>query len=301
MTEVPTPDLTVVVARVDAGRHLTQSLDALDHACREVAAEVLVVGPIGVGSDQPRPGVTFLDASADSLTPELWAHGIAHATGRVVALTTSHFSVSPGWGRVLVDAIGGATAAAGGALTLARDTGPADWAVFFLRYSAFLARSWSDALTLGEIAGDNAAYRRDDLVRHAATFGRGFWEVDFHRLLRADGLALRRVSRADAALIGSFPVTTFLRQRFAHGREFASGDVLAGRRGRIGLVLRAPAVPFVMALRAARRVGWGGDLLRFAGSVPMFLLYASAWAAGEAAGALRPAADLRGRTAGGLA
>ncbi len=301
MTEVPSPDLTVVVAAVDSGTHLSRSLEALVRACGDLACEILVVGPLGPAADHLRPGVTFLSAPADSLTPELWARGIAQATGRVVALTTSHFAVSPGWGRALVDAIGGDTAAAGGPLTLARNTGPTDWAVFFLRYSAFLERSWSDGLTSGEIAGDNAAYRREDLVRHAPTFDRGFWEVDFHRLLRADGLSLRRVSRAGAALIGSFPVTTFLRQRFAHGREFAAGDVRAGRRGRIGLVLRAPAVPFVMALRAARRVGWRGDLLRFAGSVPMFLLYASAWAAGEATGALRPAADLRSREAGDLA
>src|SRR5262249_24546774 len=107
-----------------------------------------------------------------------------------------------------------------------------------------------------------------------------------------------RVSRASASFGRSFRVATFLGQRFAHGREFGASDVVARRRGRARLVLLAPAVPVVMGLRAARRVGWHKDLLRFVGSLPMFLLFASAWAAGEAAGGLRPTPALQHHAAG---
>ena len=300
MTQVQTPDLTVVVAAVDADRHLNHCLDALIRGCEGVRTEILVVGTIPPAQPK-RQNVTYVTASPDRLTPELWADGIHRATGRVVALTTAHFSVTPGWGQALTQAIQGNAAAAGGPVTLARDTGPTDWAIFFLRYSAFLATNWIDGPTAGELAGDNAAYRREDVVRHAATLDRGFWEVEFHRLLRMDGLALVRVSNAKAAYGRSFRVATFFRQRFAHGREFGAGDVLAGRRGRGRLLLLAPAVPFVMALRAARRLSPRSDLPRFVGSLPMFLLFASAWAAGEAAGALRPTLGLRRRPAGDLA
>lgn len=301
MTQVPAPDLSVVLAAVDADRHLSQSLDALIRGCEGIGTEIFVVGAVDPAAQPMREGVTFLSAPADRLTPELWADGIKRANGRVVALTTAHFAVASGWGLALEQTLKGRVAAAGGPVTLAANTSAADWAVFFLRYSAFLAPNWSDGPTSGELAGDNAAYRREDLVRHAATLDQGFWEVDFHRLLRAEGLTLERVSSASASFGRSFRVSTFLAQRFAHGREFAAGDVVTGRRSRVRLVLFAAAVPVVLAVRAARRVGWRRDLLRFSAGLPMFLFYASAWAAGEAAGALRPAPALGRRAAGDLA
>ena len=198
--------------------------------------------------------------------------------------------VEDGWARALMGALDPPAGGAGGPSgSIAPDAGPVDWAVFFLRYSAFLASGWTDGPTSGELAGDNAAYRREDLERHRATFERGFWEVDFHRCLRADGLILRRVAAARAALGRSFGLRMFLRQRYAHGREFGLTDVRAGRRGRAAIVLKAPAVPLAIAWRAGRRVGVGEDTWRFAAALPIVLLFASAWAAGEAAGAL-PAA-----------
>jgi hypothetical protein len=48
----------------------------------------------------------------------------------------------------------------------------------------------------------------------------------------------------------------------------------------------APLVPAVLALRVARRVlPLGGHRWRFVAGLPLFLVLATAWAAGEAVGA----------------
>src|SRR4029453_15040494 len=75
-------------------------------------------------------------------------------------------------------------AGVGGGFTLAPGTGPAGWALFFLRYSAFIEERWRDGPVGGEIAGDNALYRRADLEACAPFDREGFWEVEIHRQLR---------------------------------------------------------------------------------------------------------------------
>src|SRR5690242_14484552 len=119
MTQVPAPDLTVVLAAVDAEGHVNTALAALIRGCEGVRTEILVVGVVAADVRHSTPEVTVLAVRASGLTPELWADGIRRATGRVVALTTTHFSVAPGWGRALVQAITANTAAAGGPMTLA--------------------------------------------------------------------------------------------------------------------------------------------------------------------------------------
>ena len=80
---------------------------------------------------------------------------------------------------------------------------------------------------------------------------------------------------------------TIATHRFQHGREFGAGRVRGGRPAWL-LVLGAPAVPLILASRAASRVwGGGGSRPRFMAALPWFLVLASAWAAGEAWGAVR--------------
>src|SRR5205814_4082254 len=109
----------------------------------------------------------------------------------VVAFTTGHCIVDRDWAQAMLGAIAGGAAGVAGALSLADDAGPVDWALFYLRYSAFLGRGESAPEVAHEIPGDNAAYSRDALARHAASFAQGFWEVDFHRRLRAENSATR--------------------------------------------------------------------------------------------------------------
>ncbi len=283
-------DLSVVVATVDASRSITACLQRLETACTGVRYELIVVD--GSKDDTPDqvagPGLAkLIRMPAGTLTPRLWSEGYRHARGRVVAFTTGHCLVGPAWGRAMLSALDDGATGAGGPLRLAREARPLDWAVFFLRYSKFTPEQMGSGPTSGEIAGDNAAYRREALDRHAATLADGFWEIDFHRLVRADGGSLVVVPDAAAEFGRSFPLRTILSHRFAHGSQLGASRVRGGARRWWQIVLAAPLVPCVLAGRAASRLGRSSrDRLRFVASLPWFLLLASSWALGEAAGAL---------------
>jgi hypothetical protein len=202
-----------------------------------------------------------------------------------VAFTIGHVSVTRTWAHALVNGLEHA-AGVGGPLVLARDAGIVDWAVFYLRYSAFLPSQLPDGSVAGEIAGDNAAYTRTALARHASTLADGFWEVEFHRHLRADGASLGATTQATAAFNGSSPFWCIARHRYQHGRHFGASRMAHGSSA-LRIVAAAPLVPLVLAWRAARRVWREREhRRRFLLAMPLFLTLAAAWAAGEAHGAL---------------
>jgi hypothetical protein len=303
------PRLSVIVASVDATRTLGECIRRLRRSCASLDAELIVV-------DASRESAAARNAAeaADSvvvlpygtLVPRLWAEGYRRSRGRIVAFTLGQCLVAPAWAPALVAAFDRGATGAGGPFAIADGTGPIDWAIFYLRYSAFMAAALGSGRTEGEIAGDNAAYRRDALDRHAAAFDDGFWEIDFHRRVRSDGGWLAAVPEAGVEYAGSAPLRTMIGHRFAHGRHFGTGR--ARSHGRLRIVAAAPIVPFVLAARAARRVaGSIRERWRFLAALPWFLALAAAWAVGEARGALtatpavaaieggrRPARQIRG-------
>jgi glycosyltransferase involved in cell wall biosynthesis len=284
-------DLSVVVAATNAARSIGTCLETILRACTGLDAEVLVIDASTDGTasriDRSNPMVRVVHLEPGRLAPELWAEGYRRSTGRVVAFTTGHCLAGPTWARSLIAAIDAGAAGAGGPFAIAAGARPLDWAVFFLRYSAFLPAQMGSGRISGEIAGDNAAYSRRALEPHAASFAGGFWEIDVHGRLRAAGGWLAAVPDAVVHFGRSFPAATIFAQRFAHGRHFGAARARGGTWARWRIVLAAPFVPFVLALRAARRV-WpsGRDRARFAAALPWFLVLAAAWAAGEAWGAL---------------
>lgn len=283
-------DLSVVIASIDSARSIDQCLRHVERSCAGLQAEFIVAD---ASRDDTAARVAALNGPAmliphapGTLAPQLWADGYRQSTGRIVAFTTGHCLVSPEWATALTDALAQGATGAGGPLVIGEGTGPLDWAVFYLRYAGVMPHTLGAGRVTGEIAGDNAAYRREALDRHAATFARGFWEVDFHRLVRADGGWLAAAPRAVIAFSRSFPALTILRHRFAHGRHFGAGRVGGGTRTAWQIVLTAPLVPFVLAGRAAMRAARGPAPWRFIAALPWFLPLAGAWAAGEAWGAL---------------
>jgi glycosyltransferase involved in cell wall biosynthesis len=285
-------DLSVVIASNDAARSIDRCLQHLAHACAGLQAEFIVADG---SSDDTAARVeafgkpaTLIRCTADTLAPYLWAIGYRRATGRIVAFTTGHCLVSPHWASALNNALDGGATGAGGPLVIGGRTRPLDWAVYYLRYSGVMPHTLGSGRITGEIAGDNAAYVRGALDRHAASFSRGFWELDFHRLIRADGGWLAAVPAAEVAFSRSFPFMTIFRHRFAHGRHFGTSRVAGKTRSAWQIVLAAPLVPFVLAGRAAARLLGGRQApWRFAVALPWFLVLATAWAAGEAWGAVR--------------
>ena len=175
----------------------------------------------------------------------------------------------------------------GGPLVLADDARIVDWAVFYLRYSAFLPSQLPDGPVAGEIAGDNAAYTRASLARHTSSLTDGFWEVEFHRRLRADGGNLEATTQATASFT---PILSVLVHRLppvrprpplwrvprGAGLEPRCGSSELPRWSRRSSPGERPDAP--AQERQHRR--------RFLLALPLLFALAAAWAAGEARGAL---------------
>jgi glycosyltransferase involved in cell wall biosynthesis len=285
------PELSVIVATVEAARNIDRCLTSIRAATAGLDAEIWIV-------DASRDESARLAArqlghervircAPDTTTLTLWARGIERARGRVVALTTGHFQVEASWGRVLLGAIRGDVGGAAGAIILDADGSLVDEAVFYLRYASFLSRDYAPGRVIRMIPGDNAAYDASLLARHRSSYRLGFSEVDFHRRIFAEGKRLAVVSGATASFGPSYPLRVILRHRFAHGREFGAWRVREDGRRRLRLVLAAPLVPVTLAARAARNaLPLRGHRLRFLRSLPLFLLLAAAWASGEFFGAI---------------
>lgn len=285
--------LSVIVARVDRGVSLERCVTALDCACTDLPAEIVVV-QAGDFPRQPLPAVSTplrtLQGPAGALVPQLWTRGLEVARGDCVAFTLANCEVSESWACEILSALQTGASGVGGPIGCAPELGMVNRAVYYLRYSAFQPSRVADGHVAGEIAGDNAAYRHDILDRHRDVLSDGFWEVLFHRRLRSEGgwLAMRR--GASAQFLGGVRFHDALRHRFAHGRHFGAWRVSTGQRSWWQIGLAAPVVPFLLALRAAGRV-MSANARRwpFASALPVFLVIASAWAAGEAFGAVRGA------------
>ncbi len=294
------PVLSVVVAVTDAEDERGGSpaviplwLSALLREARSVGAELLLAGELApsaslyerAGRDQSVP-VRVLAVPRAALAPELWGLGLLAAVGDTVAFSINQCTVPEGWALAILDGLRG-DAGVGGPLDLAPHTSRTGRAIYLLRYSAFLRTGADTRREVRDIAGDNAAYRRE-LLLQVGTYAHGFWEIEAHHGLRAAGHTLALIPGMAVTFGGSPRLGPFMRQRFAHGQHFGAWRVRGGGRRPWQIVAAAPLVPFVFLLRTARRVAGTrigiGQLARCLGP---FLSLAAAWAAGEASGALR--------------
>ena len=282
-------DVSVVIASVEAARSIDRCIDSIGDAVRGTRSELIVVDASRDGSadiaERKLGRKCVLRYPPGTLTPELWAAGIARSTGRIVVLTTGHFDVKPTWIARLVDGLASGQRGVAGRIDLAEDTSVTDWATYYLRYSEFVSEPELRRTVTG-IPADNAAYDGEEIRRFVATSLQGFWEVEFHRQIHASGGSLALVSGASARYGRSFPFWTILSHRFQHGRHSGAWRVGTGERPRVLVIGAAPLVPFVLAARVWRRVkALREHRRRFLMSVPVFLALAAAWAAGECIGA----------------
>ena len=293
------PQLSVVLACDGALDALPDRLAMIARACRGRQAHVHVTHSTGdvVRLEAPPPIATSFHAVPSRLVPVLWGVGMASAQAPIVALTTTQFRVRESWARELIEPFrepdvagsGGTMALPDGASTLTR-------AVFLIRYAEHMASP--AAAPPADIAGDNAAYRREAVLEVCPDVARGFWEVDVHRLLRARGHRIAHAPRAVAEFAPELSVAGMLANRLEHGSHFGAYRVNALRWPRWRAVAVTPLVPFVLLRRILARMKRAGQPLRADHAitlVPSMLALLFAWAAGEARGAMTAAPVSRGR------
>jgi hypothetical protein len=300
MTErAATPDVSVVIASVESAHSIARCIETVTRALEGLRSEVFVVDASRDASAAIAEGMlgaaAVVRCVSGTLTPDLWAIGIARTSARVVVLSTGHFKVQPTWVRSLTSGLDDGQKGVGGRIDLADETTVTDWAVFYLRYSEFLREPERIQRGVPGIPADNAAYDGDAIRRFVTTTNDGFWEVEFHRQLHAAGSSLAMVSGASAAYGRSFPLLTIAGHRYQHGRHSGAWRVAQAIRSAPAVVLAFPLVPFALAARTWRRVRPISEhRSRFLRALPLFLALAFMWALGEAVGALSGAPASRG-------
>lgn len=210
---MPDPKLSIVVAVKDGADNLPALLEALKG--RGEDTEVLL---ICAGTAPAADGVTAYSFPTETLVPSLWSEGIRRAKGRGVALTTAQFVPRADWLERLRSADLMRWAGIGGAIDNDPASSARNWAIFFLRYSAFappLAEGETD-----EIAADNAVYDRTAILEHPDLLQEGFWEPSFHRRFLAAGKKLALDPELVVVHHGTVSAESFADQRYQHGRAY---------------------------------------------------------------------------------
>jgi hypothetical protein len=281
------PEVSVVIAAIDGRSDVEASIAAVKQQPAGRVIEILLV------ANHDHPGiaarrsddVTVLVSERRRLVPELWGLGFARAQAPIIAVTIAGCAPAPNWIEGIVRAHESADAGVGGAIDQHVSGGIVDWAVYFVRYAAYMPPMAAGPAL--QVPGDNGSYKKAALdEERAAIASQGFWEYEINARLVMRG---KRLSLAPEMLVWhthSFGVRGFCRQRWQHGRIFGRTRA-AGLSGptRLARTLMAPVSLAVMVGRAARHVfSRRRHRLAFLRALPLVVVFYSCWIAGETAG-----------------
>jgi hypothetical protein len=273
------PRLSIVIAVKDGACNVPALLRALKE--RDENTEVILCC---AGRADCNDHVTQFSFPPETLVPTLWSEGILRAHGSRVALTTAQFVPQPDWLARLHAVDLDRWAGVGGAIDNDPASSARNWAIFFLRYSAFappLAAAETD-----EIAADNAVYDRAAILEHTDLLRDGFWEPSFHRRFRNAGKKLALDPDLVVVHHGTVSARSFAQQRYLHGRAYGIERAERARFARnLLLLLSSPLVPLLLLGRIVRRIirrpRYRAKLF---GALPWLVHFTLTWAIGECRG-----------------
>jgi hypothetical protein len=275
------PKLSIVVAVRDGAANVPALLAALKDRTDDAEVILCCAGPCIAGEDD---GALRVSLPAETLVPSLWSEGILRARGGRVALTTAQFVPADDWLERLRSADLVRWVGVGGVVDNDPAASARNWAIFFLRYSAF-----APPLPAGEteeIAADNAVYDRAAILEHPDLLRQGFWEPSFHRRFRAAGKRLALDPNLVIVHHGTVSGRSFARQRHLHGRAYGIERAERASFARNLLLLLSSALvpPLLLARIVARIVRRPHYRARLFTAFPWLVRFTFAWATGEAGG-----------------
>ena len=265
---------------------LEPTLDALDALPERDRIEVVVVEAVGTAVREKLKGRSVVVIESERLPiPRLRYQGVVKASGDLVAILEDHARVEPGWARALLAEHKGPWGAVGGPVENGVD-GLVNWAVFFCEYAPYMSPVSEGTST--DLPGNNIAYKRPHLLRHARVLDEGKWESWINDRLRADGVPIASTNAMVVKHIKPFALGYFLAQRFHFGRSYAGmrrADQSWSRRLAYGL--GSLILPGLLSARVARTVASKRrNVWRFVTVAPLVGLFLTVGAMGEMAGYL---------------
>jgi hypothetical protein len=288
-TATAAPALSVVIASVNGWAVLRQTLASLEELPERDRMEILVVEAVGGPiRDQVRdiwPDVTVIPVAERLPIPRLRFLGVQQAKGDLIAILEDHAEVDRSWASALLEAHEGPWGAVGGAVENGK-TGLVNWAVFFCEYTAYMGPVPEGPTH--DLPGNNIAYKRDLLLRHARVLDEGKWESWINDRLRADGVEIASTNRAIVRHIKTFRLGYFLTQRFHFARSYAGmRRVDQSPLKRLVYGLGSLALPAILLARVVKTaLGKRRHLGLFAACLPLIALFLSVGAIGEMIGYL---------------
>jgi glycosyltransferase involved in cell wall biosynthesis len=282
-------ELSIVVASKNTRRTIVPCLEALIGQCQGDDLEILVVDASSDGSAEIArqfKQITLVQSDPACLVPELWKIGIQLSSGRWVAFTTANFIPAENWVAEMRALVQSHHAAIGGVFEKLAPDKISQWAIYFLRYAAYLPSITPHRAS--QLAADNAAYQRWVFDTYAEIIEDGFWEYPVNRGLNADGHSLFLTPALRVSMGYFSPPGEFFIQRFHHGRVFGAERVAkVSPTKRLFYVLTSPLIPLLLLLRVSRHVIKNtSHAVKLFLSLPWILFYSVGWSSGELLGYL---------------
>lgn len=277
--------LSIIVPVRKARATLQRTVASLLRACDGIDAEVIVAY---ASEDETceiangLAGVRLVRTSGKRSVPQLRRDGVRAAQGEFVLITEDHCTVAPDWAAKLLAAAEAHPASGwGGPVINARESW-LGWTHYLTRYTAFLPPG--KAAYTRHLPGNNALYRKDDLLSFATEFTDGFWEAEFNVVLTRERGPFWYAPEAPVKQQQQRGLLEYASLRYRHGRCYGA------RCGKphSAIFFFVAALLFWRGLRAAVN---NGLALRFLLCSLLLSVYYAAWAAGEAVGFIAGAGD----------
>lgn len=284
------PLVSIIIPCVNGLPAVLECVESFVNQDEQARSEVLVLNCCGEETRQALAGrfprVQVIPVEGRPSIPALRTIGIAHARGRILAMTEDHCIARPRWLAVLFRAWAEGCRAVGGPVENGSPERLVDWGVYFCEYARFMGPMPRGPVP--EIPGNNCAFDRAIFTHLTAELEGEYWESFWFAQLRAAGV----VFHGDPDMVvdhkKSFGFRYFLTQRYHYSRSFA-GMRLHGAAWwkRVGYACATSLLPVLLLARIAGAVlSKRRHVRKLAQCLPILLAFLLSWAVGEAVGAL---------------
>ena len=291
------PDFSTIIIPLMGANALANCLDRLPLS----ALECIVMLRETMGRPhswrQRYPSVLFLDASHEPV-PVRRRRGIAVATCDVVALLEDTSWPDPDWCAAVRSAFTDIeVAGAGGPVRIAATLTSRCQALGWSEYGAFaphhlLRQGLNEAkpdtpVVVSRVPGNNMAFRRADLIEALRGEDNGLFEGSVCSKIIASGRRIVLQPRMLVTYSACDQYNAALSTRLHHGRIYAGMQVRGQTQSsQLVRVAKAALLPIVLTVRTMVEMAGSGRLMTRLQVLFWLTLMQSAWALGEAIGAL---------------
>lgn len=281
--------LSVVIAAVNGPDLLNQTIEAIDRLAERPEIELIVVATESISDEtiidlKSRNIIVVKGGSLKDSIPRLRHRGIMASNGKFIAILEDHVEVDKRWASTIFTTLSDPSVSAVGGCVAAGKHGWVNWAVFLADYARYIG-----PVVEGEhvdLPGNNIAYQRNVLLKHADALSEGKWESWVNDKLVQSGHRLVSTNRMIVRHCKGFRLGEFLNQRWHFGRSYAgmrNPDLGPVKRAIYGL--GSSILPLLLTIRATKLIASRDVPKRtLIQSWPLIALVMTVGAAGECAG-----------------